>query len=419
MTAYRALLLGALVLVAGCDSKKAGPIPKEVPPPPPPKCSSDVWTTYGHDAQRTGTSLGCCEGPLTPAWSYQPEGADMREAYAEHVIVGSAGLYTTLMLGQSPAVDKLTPQGKQVWRFDSRVDIYRAEWPTLAHGVVFQNDDGFYLVDEATGKPIKRHFLDSWGQTLADATRFYGVNRWHIEGPPVFVGAMNRQGDEIWRQNKAGVEREDMRDIIGGIALDGGVVFQAARFLYNPEFPKSGVYAFDAKDGKPRWSHPTKPRTQLAAGDGRIYLAEEGSEGTLLRARSQKTGEVQWSTPVKLRRRAAPVLAGGNVHVVTGDGKLIAVNAASGKLSWSVELAKPPVKPVRPPRWSTTLAAAAGSQTLLVTEGDELVVRRLADGGQQWRGRVGDAAELHSPVIAGGRAYVSAKGTIHALSCAP
>lgn len=418
--AIRLAAAGWLALAAaGCRcEREPPPTPAAAPAPPePPRCPSDDWTTYAHDARRTATSRGCCSGQLERAWTFRPEtGGDGRKPVAEHVVVGPDAIYVTAQLGQSPALYKLDPFGNELWRFDSRVDIYRAEWPTLAHGVVFQNDDGLYPLDDATGKLVQRLGLDSWGQTLADSERFYAVNRWHIEGFPVFVGALDQRGSALWKRNTAGIRREDVRDVIGGIALDNGTLFFAARYLYTRVL-ESGVYAFDPATGEQRWSQPTEPRTQISAGNGAVYLVEKGDTTSELRARAQETGSVLWSVPLRVRRRAAPVLADGKVIVVTASGELVAVDASTGKRAWTQKLGKKPVPPRRPPRWSTTIAAAAGSQTLVVTEDDAVSVHSLKDGSEKWRGSVAGARHLHSPVIGGGRVYVSADGAIHALGC--
>src|SRR5207249_4150098 len=104
----------------------------------------------------------------------------------------------------------------------------------------------------------------------------------------------------IWTRNDFGVTRED-RDKTAGFAVDGGGLFYAPRYedKSGAALPyTSGVYAFDADAGTPRWTKASTPQSNVSAGDGLVYLLEGASPGTALVARRQSDGSVAWSTAI-------------------------------------------------------------------------------------------------------------------------
>jgi hypothetical protein len=71
--------------------------------------------------------------------------------------------------------------------------------------------------------------------------------------------------------------------------------------------------------------------------------------------------------------------------------------------------------PRRPSRvaFATTLVAALGSGTLVVTSGGRVHVRSLADGAELWSGAVRPgASDVHSPVLVERALYVVADGVL-------
>jgi len=67
-------------------------------------------------------------------------------------------------------------------------------------------------------------------------------------------------------------------------------------------------------------------------------------------------------------------------------------------------------------RPGTTLAAALGSASLVVTAADGLHVLALADGSQLYKGTIAQASGvLHSPVLVGHRLYAIDNGALVAV----
>lgn len=295
--------------------------------------------------------------------------------------------------------------------FDSRVDIHRGNWPTLGLGSLLFNDDGLYLVDLETGKNKFDRGLDAWGQSLTDGTRFYMLNTWHVAGPPVSIAAFDQEGNEVWRKFPRGKVFGDVMDDVGGLALDGGMLFYAVDYKFEPN---CFVAALEPANGEVRWQQATFPFSALSAAQGRIHLIE--TSGRLkprsLVARAQSDGHVIWSVPVQGPSTAAPVIAANLVIIETDEG-VSAFDAAKGAKAWTAAHRRRSHSAVG---GVTTLAAALGSGTVVATQARRVAILKLDTGAEVWSGEPsGLHADLHSPVIVGNRVYVIAGSGLAAL----
>jgi outer membrane protein assembly factor BamB len=361
-------------------------------------------------------SDGCCRGPLRPLWTARPRGAPpARPASAFHAIADGEAVYASGVVGESPALARVSPGGDVGWTFDSRVDYPQAAWPTLAPalGRVVLNDDGFFVLDPSTGERVARRGLDYWGQTASDGARLYYVNVAHVDGPQLFVGAADADGKPLWQRNLFGRAPRDVTDEVGALALDGGRLVHAMRVRGGG---MAGVFAFEAATGAPAWSAQALPVGDPSARDGRFYSAEQSAAGPTLVVRDAASGSTLWTAPLRPGPvRRAPVLLGPLVILTERDG-VRALAADGGAERWRVDLR---LGLREAPPFATAVAAAAGSQTLVVTTADEgVLVLDARDGARLWQGQVSPPkAAPHSPVIVGSRAYVVADGAVVALAC--
>jgi outer membrane protein assembly factor BamB len=314
--------------------------------------------------------------------------------------------------GKSSMLHALDLDGTLRWEHDTRTDLHFAFWPIVTGSLAGINDDGTFFLDPASGKMVHNLGLDSWGQMSTDGERLYWTNTWHVHGPALYIMASSAKAEPLWKASRyGGTSPMDMMDDLGGVTLDHDTVFQVANYKF-ASF--SGLAAFAPATGQERWRRPAMPVSFVSAGDGRLYGVERWQRERRLVARSQRDGEVAWSTPVKGAQGAAPVLAQGLAVVDSEPGVVVAVDAATGQERWRADTG---VKHTTQVGHETTLAAAA-NDTLVVTAGKEVVLLALSTGEVRWRGAVAEHV-LHSPILAGGRLYAVAGGEILALEGAP
>lgn len=379
------------------------------------RCPGGSWPMYAHDARRTSATVGCCRAPLSPLWSFVPPPKPPRESRIHHAIATKDMIFASGVIGESPSVFALSHDGKLVWTFDSHVDITRHEWPSYVLDRVILNDDGLYILDPRSGEQEVNRGLDSWGQVITNGRNLFATNTWYIAGPKTYVGALEAGGAPLWKHHQYGVVREDVMDRLGGIAIGGDLLVFAPN--YTPS-PGSGVYGHATEDGAFRFSMTTLPKSHVTFVGETLYLFErlEGAEVETLVARGANDGKVRWTFNAESLNPTAPVAVQGKVIFREKGGAVVAVRRGEGTLAWRTPLAPPEAGEVG---WATSLAAASGSSTLLAVDGKELAVLSLDDGRVEWRGRPGLTAAPHSPVIAGGRLYVTHGTGLAALGCAP
>ncbi|MBE7483744.1 MAG: PQQ-binding-like beta-propeller repeat protein [Polyangiaceae bacterium] len=380
------------------------------------RCVDDAWPVYAHDEQRSGASSGCCKGPLSPLWRFEPPPKPPRNARTFHAVVTRDAVYVSGVIGESPSVFALDLEGKPLWTFDSHVDITRHEWPSFVLDRVVLNDDGLYILDSRSGEQEVNRGLDSWGQVITNGRNLLAVNTWYIAGPKTFVGALEVGGAPLWKKHEYGLVREDVLDRLGGIALAG------ERVLFAPNYapsPGAGVYACAAGDGAELWRAETIPKSHLSVAGESAYLFErpDGEPMPTLVARDVEHGKRRWTFQAESSEATAPLAAGSRILFRERGGGVVAVRRGEGTLAWRAQLSLPEASDVA---WATSQAAALGSGTLVAVDGTELVVLSLADGSVEWRGRPSSlSGAVHSPVVAGGRVYVVDRAGVAALGCAP
>lgn len=105
---------------------------------------------------------------------------------------------------------------------------------------------------------------------------------------------------------------------------------------------ETSLYALDAADGHVLWSHKVQDQfypAGLTYGDGRVYVLRGGSlhHDLSLVAFNGVDGTQAWSRKINDDQgsRSAPTFGDGLVFLVgAGTGKLFAVDAATGAISW-------------------------------------------------------------------------------------
>ncbi|HEY6463728.1 MAG TPA: PQQ-binding-like beta-propeller repeat protein, partial [Polyangiaceae bacterium] len=341
---------GSVACDGGCKDATPGDAAKDSAPieaatEAGPPCGTSAWATYGHDGARTFATDACIQGPLTKSWSYAPAPPSGRTLVAvEHVLAAPDAVYLQWAASDSQyigttAADRLSLAGARTWTFDSGSDANMGNWASLAAPIAVEggtvqalvlNDDGVYFLDTATGKQRATTGVDWWGQSIPDAAGgVWLADTSKSDGPGLFVAELGPDAKTLWQADKQGDAcGESLADQMGGLALDGGVLFYASLVTTGgttqPMFP-SGLYAFDAATGKAKWNVASTPASVISAGNGLVYGIEAGA----VVARSQTDGSSKWSKPLQGAGAQAPVLASGLV-IAAGASGVSAFDATTG-----------------------------------------------------------------------------------------
>jgi outer membrane protein assembly factor BamB len=170
-------------------------------------------------------------------------------------------------------------------------------------------------------------------------------------------------------------------------------------------FPAGDIVAFEVNSGKASWRDSLVRSSETSAsailGDPARPVIDRGvvyaiSHGGKMIAISEASGERLWTR--NLASTQMPWIAGDTVYVVDLGGKLIALDRADGNVRWITDL---PTST----RWSGPVLA--GGKLWLVS-GDGLLVGANARSGQVTSQLNLDTPVFVTPVVAGGRMYILA-----------
>jgi outer membrane protein assembly factor BamB len=170
-------------------------------------------------------------------------------------------------------------------------------------------------------------------------------------------------------------------------------------------FPAGDVTAFDAGSGKAAWSDSLARSSDTTAagilGDPARPVIDHGvvfvvSHGGKMIATSESSGERMWTR--NLASTQMPWVAGDTVYIVDLAGKLIALARSDGKVRWATDLPSST-------RWNGPVLAGG---RLWVVSGEGLLVGADARTGQLATQLDLDTPVFVSPVVAGGRMYILA-----------
>jgi outer membrane protein assembly factor BamB len=260
------------------------------------------------------------------AWSFQAGGAvDSTPS------VDGRRIYFLSRDGRAYAVDART--GTKVWSFESggeravdQWDYYQSSPVVAGDLVVFGSGDGsVYALDRRTG--AKRWAFATGGAVHAEPAVWQGV---------VYVGSFDgffyalREADGalLWKFDTEGDSYFPKGEVQKGALVRDGTVYFGSRD-YN-------VYALDATTGALKWKRKEDGSWVVARPTfdaGGLFVGTSDSHAFLRLA--PESGALVWRRAMPLRVFGSAASAEGRLYVGAFDGKLYAVEAASGEIQWS------------------------------------------------------------------------------------
>ena len=198
--------------------------------------------------------------------------------------------------------------------------------------------------DSADNEPKELSSIDErvkikkvWRKAIGSSVDVYQPTLHPAVGDGVVYAASNKGRVNAWQvATGERLWRTDLElSLTGGVGLGGGVVAVGT--------PKGELIALDAKTGEERW------RVTLSS----EILSAPAAKGNLLVAQTQDgkvyglsvaNGEELWRYSVEvpvltLRGTAAPLVTSRMVITGFANGKLLALNGATGSLLWEAKLA--------------------------------------------------------------------------------
>lgn len=327
--------------------------------------STTDWPTFRHDMTRSGMSPVDYELPLSYEWSY-----DVSSAYYGYSgpVISEGKVYVAYSQGYLAALE--LSSGEEIWKTQvgDASGFFQPGTPTVAGGMVYvtaMNDDyrlTISAVNMDTGHPDWRYETDGYGYAeycspVVALGNVYWTN--YFTGTVYANDALT--GELVWSHSTYNAQSHMGPSYWAGMlfvshtdnglttldALTGDVLWtrRDMTVLCAPAVVEGVVYvteyygttwALDAFDGTTLWAAAmdelASVSTPLVA-DGMVITTSTDYEYWTGRARALdvSTGEVLWETHFYDDSiYSSPVFNNGTVYIVTINGRIHGLNAATG-----------------------------------------------------------------------------------------
>ncbi len=317
--------------------------------------------------------------------SYQLGARDRRQ------VLGTSPITSTVLDGQGRAF--AASRSGQVW-------CLSADWDT-----VWSVDLADAIVADLAMTPGDDLLVATHGGKLVLLSGRDGSERWRLDQ----LGTLER-GPAVWRESlilgtvegRVIVADWQTGEVVWNRTVAGSIrstpsVSGEGKILVGTE--SEGLLALEISDGTPHWQHEADwvVRGQPVFDRDRVYF---GAWDGRLRALDLATGELNWSASFEGPIDSSPLLLDGDTVVVgTVDGMLHCLARASGRLLWQSEL--------KGPLHSTPVTSSLG--IIYGFAGSQLWGVRLEDGEPVFDGNLPCNPGCHPRIDSSGRLVI---GTI-------
>lgn len=138
------------------------------------------------------------------------------------------------------------------------------------------------------------------------------------------------------------------------------------------------LVAYDLASGTERWLVGSRPVAQPSAGDGLVFVPEEGAVVAL----HANDGSPAWRVPVDSTPVVQATPDNGWLIVPLRSGVILALRASDGHLIWQRDLGSPAHAP----------PTLADDRVYVAVDNGQIMALQITDGSPAWQRRVGGAA---------------------------
>jgi len=385
-----------------------------------PRAGAD-WAQHHGDERHSGAAADVVDpAQLQLAWSHRTPGTFLT---GSPVIAGGTVYAATRDEdgeGRAAVYAVDLASGRRRWEFKTDISVHGPI--AVADGIVYAQSlrSKLYALDADSGRLLwKREPEQAPASDNQRSYGYYGVtvaagkvfwthqDRFGIGSQGVLVALAPKTGETIWQSPMAGSTMSDGTPVVA----DGRV--------YVGNQTADQMLAFDVDDGRQLWNSPRQltnwqDGTPTADDAGRVFIGS----GNGLVARAGATGEVLWvhrsAGPSYLRQNATPAAAatvGGVVYMGFPDGRVSALEAASGTVIWSRAL------PGRPDFGGVHSSPAVSGDTVYVgSNNGSFYALDRASGEIRWEREIGTWVAA-GPAISGNAVVVGAwDGNLYAFA---
>lgn len=199
------------------------------------------------------------------------------------------------------------------------------------------------------------------------------------------------------------------------IAVADGIVYVECQNALQPNLSSSySLYAINAGNGHIRWIRPMGSSSSLnssspAVANGLVYI---GAGDGRLYALNAATGIMRWSYNTGSPIDSTPILADGTIYFGNDNSRVYALNAADGYVRWTILLRADYGIETRPAIAGTTLYVLDGNNGIIGPS--KLYALNVANGKIRWSI---EGSFDSSPAVLDGMVFVSGS-QLYALNAA-
>jgi outer membrane protein assembly factor BamB len=277
------------------------------------------------DAEAKVTAFSAANGSQVWRVSMTPKGDRDREGFGGGLAADNGRLYVATGFGFVHALDPKT--GKQLW--DKSLGTPIRTSPT-AHGdkvFVTSTEGRFFCLSGADGNEVWNiRGLPERASLLANVSPAVEGDTVVVPYPTGDVVALRvATGQTAWTESLARARSTSSLASLSDAArpvIDGGQVFAAGH--------AGRMIASAQKTGERLWTSNVPSIQQPWVAGETVFVVDITGQ---LVAMSRRDGKVRWTTKLPgAKTWSGPVLAGGKLWLTSSTGKLVAVDAATGKL---------------------------------------------------------------------------------------